>query len=380
MLSALTPFALLFGVAIACFFLSNYVHSDVTGIGSSCSQTKPNSSCGKVRRVVPSSAESRNTLSSVDRGWLWRKIAIPKTSPKNPKEMPQPSSSFLLTSICRPLISVNDVTPADYSRFLIDRIIKQAEDLTVRSSACFMMGSMNLTDQLEVPSSSSSVKSSVTKHYACPPISVDTLRRRYGSSKGLGDWSVSQTRRFYKSQLPKSLQSKLYGSSICASSLTFNFVVDGALGLNLEERARLASEARHALRLYSRERSIFVARVLAELYDGIRHVQLFGYWSSEGMTWEEVKMKYRKEAKKVLGEEATAEIIDRYVYLRIIERACATNSVFDNIAQERLDFHSLGKLISAFKVSPESASIPPFLRDLLPLLFLIVPIDSAWSM
>lgn len=46
-------------------------------------------------------------------------------------------------------------------------------------------------------------------HYTCPPITVDTLRRRYGANKSLwGEWSTRRTRQFYKSQLPKSLLSK----------------------------------------------------------------------------------------------------------------------------------------------------------------------------
>jgi len=49
----------------------------------------------------------------------------------------------------------------------------------------------------------------MSRHYICPPTSVDILRRRYGTSGYFGDWSMAQTRQFYKSQLPNALQSKL---------------------------------------------------------------------------------------------------------------------------------------------------------------------------
>jgi hypothetical protein len=63
--------------------------------------------------------------------------------------------------------------------------------------------------------------------------SVAVLRKRFGSRKTLwGEWSNEETRAFYKQQLPRSL------------------LEDGALSLTLKERAQLAAEARHALRLY----------------------------------------------------------------------------------------------------------------------------------
>lgn len=53
------------------------------------------------------------------------------------------------------------------------------------------------------------IKPSMSKHYACPPTSLAALRKRYGTRKSIwGEWSASQTRQFYKSQLPKALESK----------------------------------------------------------------------------------------------------------------------------------------------------------------------------
>ena len=113
------------------------------------------------------------------------------------------------------------------------------------------------THPIEPVSSSSSVgnkkfksntsieKPSVVNHYACPPTTIEALRKRYGTRRSLwGEWSCGETRRFYRQQLPFCLQ------------------IDGCLGLSLEERAQLAAEARHALRLYSRERCHLPGRVV----------------------------------------------------------------------------------------------------------------------
>jgi hypothetical protein len=49
----------------------------------------------------------------------------------------------------------------------------------------------------------------MAQHYVCPPTSLEMLRRRYGERRSLwGDWSPAETRQFYKTQLPKALQSK----------------------------------------------------------------------------------------------------------------------------------------------------------------------------
>jgi len=159
------------------------------------------------------------------------------------------------------------------------------------------------------------IKPSMSKHYACPPTSLATLRKRYGTRKSIwGEWSASQTRQFYKSQLPKALE------------------IDGSLGLTLEERAQLASASRHALRTYSRERCHLPGRLLALLYDGIRHMHFFGSWSSTGMTWQEVQLKYQKAAKIALGSNASQEDISFFVYRTIVQKSCSTNEFFDRMA------------------------------------------------
>ena len=108
--------------------------------------------------------------------------------------------------------------------------------------------------------------------------------------------------------------------------------VDGSLGLTLEERAQLASASRHALRTYSRERCHLPGRLLALFYDGIRHMHFFGSWSSTGMTWQEVQLKYQKAAKIALGSDASQEDIAFFVYRTIVQKSCSTNEFFDRMA------------------------------------------------
>ena len=169
----------------------------------------------------------------------------------------------------------------------------------------------------------------LARHYACPPTSVEELRRRYGTSKNiLGDWSCKETRRFYRQQLPVSLR------------------LDGVLGLSLEERARIAAEARHALRIYSRERCHLPGRLFAIVLDGLRHLQTYGYWRGSGMTWPEVWRKYRDRARRELGESASDSELDHRAYELIVERACATNEFIDRVAEEGFVAKSLHRVPS----------------------------------
>lgn len=147
-----------------------------------------------------------------------------------------------------------------------------------------------------------------------PAASIESLRQRFGERQSLwGDWSCGDTRRFYKQQLPYSLR------------------IDGALGLGLEERALLAAEARHALRMYARERCILPGRILSGLYDGVRHLAIYGSWNAGGLTWEDLERKYTREAIKTLGDDADEELVALFVYSRIVDKACMTNPLFDTL-------------------------------------------------
>lgn len=179
-------------------------------------------------------------------------------------------------------------------------------------------------------------------HYAIPPTTLESLRKRYGKRKSVwGEWSNEETRNFYKQQLPHALK------------------VDGVLGLTLKERAQLAAEARFALKNYARERCHLPGRVLSRIYDGVRHYQVFGYWSSEGMSVEKIKMKYKLEAIKVLGQEATEDEVDMYVYNRIVEKSCVTNKIFDELAAVGFSKAQIAELIkSMFEFTPVNTPKP----------------------
>jgi hypothetical protein len=60
---------------------------------------------------------------------------------------------------------------------------------------------------------------------------------------------------------------------------------------------------------------------------------MFGYWSSDGMSWQEVKEKYAREGRRELGEDASEESVALFVYRRIVDRACASNALFDEVAR-----------------------------------------------
>lgn len=149
--------------------------------------------------------------------------------------------------------------------------------------------------------------------------------------------------------------------------------VEGALGLTLEERAKLASEARHALRLYARERCTLPDRLLAELFDGVRHMKTFGYWKSDGMDWSEIKLKYSREARRKLGATASPEDIDLYVYKRIIDRSCRTNVMFDNfVVSDVSQFKKLLELLDALKSSSQTLLPPSGTEQLKAIMFPVV--------
>ena len=54
------------------------------------------------------------------------------------------------------------------------------------------------------------------------------------------------------------------------------------------------------------------------------------------MNWAEVQEKYTRDAKKVLGESASTEEINQYVYRKVVDRACVTNPIFDQVMNVRL--------------------------------------------
>ena len=85
----------------------------------------------------------------------------------------------------------------------------------------------NLDDFYVSTKFGANISSLVRYHYACPPTTLETLRKRYGTSRSLwGEWSNKETRNFYKTQLPLSLQSQSHLLFYCLSSIDYlNFLM-----------------------------------------------------------------------------------------------------------------------------------------------------------
>jgi len=117
--------------------------------------------------------------------------------------------------------------------------------------------------------------------------------------------------------------------------------------------APLAYEARLAAKKYARERSHVPGRVLSMVYDGFRSWRDWGTWSVEGLSWDQIWIKYEQEILSELEEEEgwgngicvvdpdqdelLKEEITGQICLRILERSCITNGAIDNMLLNRGD-------------------------------------------
>lgn len=135
----------------------------------------------------------------------------------------------------------------------------------------------------------------------CALPSVHLLRQAYGPRRNFwGDLTPAETRRFYHELLPVSVYLEAVGAKdihdgkerplgggmsggglatvVDVANQQQGAYLDCFFGAaeTLEERARLASMARHAARLYVRERCRLPSRVVAHLYDGLRHLKQYG--------------------------------------------------------------------------------------------------------
>lgn len=169
--------------------------------------------------------------------------------------------------------------------------------------------------------------------------------RRYGSLRALqatfgrgppgGDLSPRQTRALYHALLPRALLS--------LRELDL---------LGPEELAPLAYEARAAARAYARSRCVWTGRIATALFDQYRSVRdrgrPLGPGASASASWEDLWDKYEerivaeehgdrpgieaKEGEIERGEHGVhgKELANR-IYMRILERSCATNEAFDRL-------------------------------------------------
>lgn len=130
----------------------------------------------------------------------------------------------------------------------------------------------------------------------CELPSVDLLREAYGRRRNFwGDLTAAETRRFYHELLPVSIrlaaiatvpfdsrgrplkeESDVGGLAAVVDAFAEEWESVFGAAETLEEKARLASMSRHAAKLYVRERCRLPVRVVAHLYDGLRHLKSHG--------------------------------------------------------------------------------------------------------
>ena len=144
--------------------------------------------------------------------------------------------------------------------------------------------------------------------YENNPPTLSTLTELFGRNKNRlwGDLNNRQTRKLYHELLPKAL-----------------LMVEREKGMTLEERAVRASEARNVAKRYARSRNTLPGRVTASLFDGFRHLAQFGYWSWDGMSWEEVWSKYEREIVAEMREvnpELKGVNLTSQISMRILQR------------------------------------------------------------
>ena len=167
---------------------------------------------------------------------------------------------------------------------------------------------------------------------------LEGLRSTFGSNKNklYGDLDAATTRRLYKSLLPTAVCELVLDVEVCPGEL-----------------ARMAFEARHAAKLYARERCHVPARLLANCYDGFRALKRYGRFQTGGMSYDQLFDKYyqrsalerslslnrtiekdplkRNRRKRSDGMEWTEEDMVTQTCMKILESACRTNPLVDRM-------------------------------------------------
>ncbi|KAG7372446.1 hypothetical protein IV203_018589 [Nitzschia inconspicua] len=166
---------------------------------------------------------------------------------------------------------------------------------------------------------------------------LNGLRRAFGSNRNKlwGDLDPTTARKLYKSLLPNAL---------CELVLE--------LGVEPEELAPLAYQARKAAKLYARERCQVPARIAASLFDGFRQWRRYGRFQPDGMSYEQLWDKYYHQQLEQVGSQlhefrnsdasndednlylddtVTEEEIISQTCQKILEKACTTNEMVDRM-------------------------------------------------
>jgi len=149
------------------------------------------------------------------------------------------------------------------------------------------------------------------------PTSVDALREKFGGrQKWWGDLGAVEGRELYHSLVPSYLLDE-----------------ELAQALSLQERARLAVLARHAARLYVRERTNVPLTVACEVLDGVRQLWESGTFQSTGLNEEQVWAKYTTQYAETAGLPPGADVCvnNEALCQLVLEKACTTNRHVDEL-------------------------------------------------
>jgi len=194
---------------------------------------------------------------------------------------------------------------------------------------------------------------------------LDGLRATFGSNKNklYGDLDATTTRKLYKSLLP---------TAVC--ELVLELLDNNNANANIaelirpEELAELAFETRKAAKLYARERCHVPARLLANWYDGFRAFKRYGRFQTEGMSYDQLFDKYYRRtlsstststqrngksnsssSSSSKGDDHdhdhdwTEEDIVTQTCMKILESACRTNPLVDQMTLEKRNNKKRGK-------------------------------------
>jgi hypothetical protein len=146
---------------------------------------------------------------------------------------------------------------------------------------------------------------------------LDSLRETFGSNRNKvwGDLDAATARRLYKTLLPRALLELV------------------KVGVQPEDLAPLAYQARVSAKLYARERCQVPARLAATLYDGFRQWKRYGKFQGSGMSYDQVWEKYQKAIMDDCShrnfDDLTEQDVTAKICLKILERSCTTNERID---------------------------------------------------
>eukprot|EP00934_Nitzschia_sp_Nitz4_P008408 Nitzschia sp. Nitz4//scaffold263_size26989//23870//25075//NITZ4_008228-RA/size26989-processed-gene-0.26-mRNA-1//-1//CDS//3329544778//8398//frame0 len=177
----------------------------------------------------------------------------------------------------------------------------------------------NPTDQIQFEPINPEEYNKRRRDWAERYTSFQGLKQTFGHNKYKiwGDLNAPTSRRLYKTLLPKVLL-ELVGR-----------------GVEPEDLAPLAYQARQAAKMYARYRSHLPSRLMASLFDGFRMLRKYGRFQIRGMSYEQLWEKYQSEVYEDLKEAdpnepwTDQERTVRNICWKILESSCRTNKKVD---------------------------------------------------